>query len=376
MAEGGCAPGARPPPFQQFRLKRSLQPIAASDGCLYLLRSGLGDDFVLGMPARHERRIIEALHRGWVDRVSLARAAGVSSRTIDDALDDLAVLGLLERRADDDLLTDYERKRFDRQLIYFADLADRHSSGPAIQRRLDRGTVAILGCGGLGSWAASALAAAGIGRILLIDDDRVELSNLNRQLLFSESDIGLLKVNAAAAALKVHNANLDVVSIAKEIDSAERLSALVSGADVLVATADRPPDRLPGWINSCCLKARLPYISAGQFLPQIRIGPMVLPGESACQACLETQARASFPLFDEVAAVRARDSNPASTLGAASGLVGSILAMEVIHLLGGACRPATVGQAWILDVRTLGCEFERVHRDPNCPDCRTSLEAL
>ena len=87
------------------------------------------------------------------------------------------------------------RERFDRQLPYFAEAGE----PAAAQRRLAGSTVVVLGCGGLGTWALGALASAGVGRFVLVDDDTVELSNLNRQILYGVDDLGAAKVERAAA---------------------------------------------------------------------------------------------------------------------------------------------------------------------------------
>jgi molybdopterin-synthase adenylyltransferase len=367
---------ARPPARQdRYRLKRSLQPVSASDGALYVLRSGAGDDFILPAPSPAERAAIQLLaERDYAEsdlRAELA-ARGLALSNLGGALDDLRTLGLTEQLPERPLLSKRTRQRYDRQLIYFADLAPPGISAERMQERLGKATVMVLGCGGLGSWAASALACAGVGRLLLVDDDRVELSNLHRQPLFDQRSIGCSKVDAAARRLRRNSPHLSFVPIRRRVRQPHDLDDLLPAADFVVATADWPPVDLPRWVNERCLAHGTPYISGGQFLPLVRIGPLVLPGQGACHECLERQARRDYPLYDELTEARKATAPAAATIGAASGLVGSVIAMEVIHFLTGGSVPPTLSSALILDLRTMELTRERIERDPLCQACQPS----
>jgi bacteriocin biosynthesis cyclodehydratase domain-containing protein len=361
------SPDSSPP---AYRLKRSVDVFPATDGTLYLLRSGAGDEFAI-KGSGFDHALLENLAKGYATAPELSAALGSSDHDGSDIVTTLAMLenhGLLERRRPA-LLGATDAERYDRQLIYFSDLAGPGRSSEELQQRLLAARVVLLGCGGLGSWTACGLACAGVGSLVLIDDDEVELSNLNRQLLFTESDLGQPKVDVGAQALKRHNSELQVDVARRRVKGPADLGDLLEGADLLIATADWPPHQLPRWINQACLRAEVPYITAGQFPPLVRVGPMVLPGRSACLECLERQTRRDYPLYDELAAHRARHPTTAATVGAVSGIVGSMLAMEAIHLLVGNDRPASVNTALIMDLRTMTIAGEPVSRDPDCPLC-------
>ena len=106
------------------------------------------------------------------------------------ALADLTEAALLEDAADDERTAPRDRARYDRQLRYFSDLAPGATPPSEYQRRHEKARVAMLGLGGLGSWAAYALACCGVGELVLVDGDRVEESNFNRQILYREHDVG------------------------------------------------------------------------------------------------------------------------------------------------------------------------------------------
>jgi bacteriocin biosynthesis cyclodehydratase domain-containing protein len=229
--------------------------------------------------------------------------------------------------------------------------------------------VGIVGTGGLGTWTACGLVCAGLGGLVLIDDDQVEVSNLNRQLLFGEADVGKPKIEAARRALLRHNSGLRVRTVDRRVRGPGGLSDVLDEVDLLIATADWPPYDLPRWINKACLAAGTPYITAGQSLPLSRVGPTVIPGRSACLECEERRHRRTHPLYDELAEFQTANPSDAATVGAACGVVGSMLAMEAIHLLTGAIQPASLDAALVLDLRTMTIVREEVMRDPDCPAC-------
>ncbi|HEV8178061.1 MAG TPA: ThiF family adenylyltransferase, partial [Gemmatimonadales bacterium] len=223
----------------------------------------MDDEFVIESPTDQERGLLEILARGYTEEAELKaslEARRLPTEGFEVALAQLDEHELIECDDRRHLLSPDEFERFDRQLIYFADLAGPGQAAEELQQRLLQAKVIVLGCGGLGSWAASALACAGVGTLVLIDDDSVELSNLNRQLLFCEADIGQPKIEAASAALGRHNPALDLIRIRRQIGAVADLEDLLEGVDLLVLTADSPPHQLPRWINQACLEAGVPYI--------------------------------------------------------------------------------------------------------------------
>lgn len=363
---------------QPVALKRSVEVFEASDGAIYLLRGGGDAEFVVREPTPLDRAVLGLLTRGDTTREDLlerlrARGLSVDGDAVAAELAGLEEAGVLEpprpaEGAGPAGLSPEELERFDRQLIYLADLAP-DTPAPVLQARLRVATVVILGCGGLGSWTACGLACAGIGALVLVDDDTVALSNLNRQLLFRESDVGRRKVDAAAEALTAFNPRMEVRPVARRVGSAADVAELVAGASLVVGTADWPPYEISRWINEACVAGGVPFLTAGQSPPTIRVGPLHVPGETACLACQESATRRDFPLYDELVDFRRRRDSTAATLGPASGAIGSILAMEAVHHLTGAVAPATRGAGLVLDLRTLTARLEPVERDPACPVC-------
>jgi bacteriocin biosynthesis cyclodehydratase domain-containing protein len=352
--------------MQRPRIKRTSEPIGAPGGDVYLLRPSADGDIRIENPNQEDRRLLAALDGG---HTLLELQEEFGEEAVADLISQLQELEVVEDAADDDLLAAGELARFDRQLRYFSDIGRGGLPPSECQRRLREARIAVLGVGGLGGWAAWALACCGIGEIWLIDGDRVEVSNLNRQILYTEADIGLLKVKVAAARLRAFNSSMRVTATPRRLESEVEVADFIDGADVVVDAADWPAHEIERWCNTACFEAGIPYITMSHFPPIARVGPLYAPGKTGCFACQETAYRREYPLFDVVVEQRRAQPTPAATLGPACGLIGGQVGMEVMHLLTGLSEPATLGEAHIYDLRTMDVKREAVVPEPDCPVC-------
>jgi bacteriocin biosynthesis cyclodehydratase domain-containing protein len=343
----------------------SIEPFPASTGDLHLLRPGEAGDLVVRDAGAADRAVIEALVGEGADLEELQRATGLDADALHSKLAALRGAGVLMCEDVSPVeLPPIARERFDRQLPYFAEWGD----PGAAQLRLRHATVMVLGCGGLGTWALGTLASAGVGAFVVVDHDEVELSNLNRQVLYGPDDIGMSKAERAAAWVRRFDPDVRVRSVRRRIESAGDLLPLLDGVDVLVQTADWPPYTMLRWVADACQRAGVPYVIGGQRPPVLKVGPTFVPGRSACFRCQETALERAYPLYRELSELRDARPTRATTLGPASGIVGTLIGAEVMHLLLG--RPvATEGRSLILDLRTLETRWEAVERLPDCPCC-------
>jgi len=224
------------------------------------------------------------------------------------------------------------------------------------QARIRSGSVLLVGCGALGNAAASALARAGVGRLHLTDPDRVELSNLHRQILFNEDDVAdqRPKVRAAAELLTRINSEVDVIADQVRVGP-DNIMALVHSADVVVDATDNLPMRY--LINDACLKAGKPWIYGG-VVGTTGMSLTVRPGQGPCFRCLfpEPPAPGVVP-----------DPADVGVLGTLPVVVGSLEATEALKLLVGASGQ----QAGLVCVDLWTNQLQRipVQPDPGCPAC-------
>ena len=243
-------------------------------------------------------------------------------------------------------LSDAELDRYGRQLAL-------PEWGLAQQAALREARVLVVGTGALGSPVALYLAGAGVGRLGILDDDAVELSNLHRQLLHFTPDVGVSKAESAAAKLRFLNPDIVIEPYQVRLEPANA-GALVEGQDLVVDCSDAFATRYA--VNAACCAARVPLVEAGVsgFTGLVM---SVRPGETACYRCAFPAEPADAPGCAE-----------AGVLGPAAGVVGSLQALEALRLLGGLEGALVDG---FLQIDLLGAAFVRVRttRRPGCPDC-------
>ncbi len=253
------------------------------------------------------------------------------------------------------LQTDAERdfnERYSRHLLL-------PQVGAEDQRRLQQARVLILGAGGLGSPAAFYLAAAGVGHLRLADDDVVERSNLQRQILHTDASVGQPKVASARERLLALNPHLDVEAVQARATS-ENIDALLDGVDVVLDGSDNFPLRY--LLNDACIKHALPlvYGAVERFTGQVSVFDAGRQrGHAPCYRCL-------FP--EPPPAEFAPNCAEAGVLGVLPGMVGLLQATEVLKLLLGIGEPLA---GRLLSFDALGMRFRevRLRPDPGCPLC-------
>lgn len=213
----------------------------------------------------------------------------------------------------------------------------------------------VVGSGGLGGSALLTLGAAGVGRLALIDDDVVETSNLNRQPLFGEADLGTRKVEAAARRLRMLFPALEVEAHDRRFDAGNALD-LVRSCQVALDGSDNFPTKFLA--NDAALAAGRPLVHGGllRYTAQILT---VVPGETGCLRCLfeEPPPPGSVPTCAE-----------AGVLGALAGLAGALMAGEALRLLSGA-PGSYAGRLMVLEARPARTRTVVVRRRAGCPAC-------
>ncbi|MPQ69873.1 MULTISPECIES: ThiF family adenylyltransferase [unclassified Pseudomonas] len=172
-----------------------------------------------------------------------------------------------------------EEGRYSRSHLYYQSLG---GDPQTVSESLHTSSISIIGCGGIGNHISAMLACSGVGDIHLVDGDVIELSNLTRQILFSESDIGKKKTDVLATELRRRNKTVRVNVIDRMIQDKADLDAL-PGRDLFVVSADS--FALLPLINQYCLEAGVPYLSVGYMNDISVYGPFVIPGETGCLNC-------------------------------------------------------------------------------------------
>lgn len=214
----------------------------------------------------------------------------------------------------------------------------------------------IVGAGGLGCPAALYLAAAGVGRLTLADSDKVDLTNLQRQILYRAEVVGTPKVDAARAALNSVNPEVEIIGLEKRLDP-NNAGTLVAGADLVLDCTDNFATR--HLLNRACAKHRKPLVSGAAIRFDGQVMVFDLRDRAApCYACL-------FPEEGEVEEVQCSVMGVFAPL---TGIVGATQAMEALKLLAGIGASLS-GRLLLLDAKDADWRTVRVSKDPACPVC-------
>lgn len=240
-------------------------------------------------------------------------------------------------------LSPYDLERYNRQILW-------PSFGEEGQRKLKGSHVVVAGVGGLGSTACMLLAAAGIGRLTIIDSDKVELSNLNRQLLHWDEDIGVPKVQSAMRKLQKLNPTVEVRALQERITK-ENVEDLIGGADLVLDAMDNMATRFA--LNEACVKKGIPFVHGGIYglMGQVTT---IIPRQGPCLRCLfphDAEGPRPFPVF-----------------GTAPAVVASLEVTEAIKVIVGFGEPL-VGRLLLLNGESMEFTLVKVERNPNCPVC-------
>ena len=240
------------------------------------------------------------------------------------------------------MLTEEERQRYDRQMMI-------KGIGEEGQEKLKQARVVIAGSGGLGSPVAIYLVAAGVGTIRIIDHDRVELSNLNRQVLHWDRDIGRNKVDSASEKLSQLNQGVKIETVRETINKAN-VTHLVAGFDLIVDAMDNLPTRY--LLNKAAIENDIPFFHGAVYGLEGR-AMTVIPGKSACLRCVY---RALIP----------QEKFP--VIGVTPAVIGCIQTTEVIKYIVGIGKLLT-NRLLVYDGLNLKFTELAVRKDPDCEHC-------
>ncbi|WP_428774855.1 molybdopterin-synthase adenylyltransferase MoeB [Vibrio sp.] len=250
-----------------------------------------------------------------------------------------------------EILSDQEMLRYNRQII----LKQFDFDG---QEALKQSKVLILGAGGLGCAASQYLATAGVGQMTLVDDDKVELSNLQRQVLHHDQDVGRLKVDSAADALKALNPYLSVKTVPERL-SDDPLAHLIAGHDLVLDASDNVATR--NQLNRLCYQHKVPLVSGAAIRMEGQISVFTYRDEdAACYQCLSA-------LFGDASL----SCVEAGVMAPVVGIIGAVQAMEAIKLLASYGTPVE-GKLMMLDALSMSWREMKLSKMSHCPVCGQS----
>jgi molybdopterin/thiamine biosynthesis adenylyltransferase len=300
---------------------------------------------------------------------------------VDDVTEALAALdesALLQDAGDQGAdFDDAARRRWSNNLGFFETYASLEVSKYEYQRRVRDARVAVLGVGGIGSHALIDLVAIGFTDIRIVDFDKIELSNFNRQIIYGEPDLGRAKVRVAAERARALNSGVRLEAVEAKLMSADDVYQVVHDRDLVIAVVDRPKVHVVHWLNEGCLRAGAALIGGGVDT-QRAIHYTMVPGISGCVECWYRQARENDPtsrmVFDELDQTDREGRSFGEDTAAFNALVAAeagFMVSELVRLATRVSPPLSVGrllETTFHDPRITVAE--RWDRDPSCPTCK------
>ena len=246
------------------------------------------------------------------------------------------------------MLTDEQLMRYNRQILL-------NEFDIAGQERLQQSRVLVVGLGGLGCPAALYLAAAGVGELVLVDGDTVELSNLQRQIAHSESDIGANKARSVAASIAALNPQVKLEVLEQRLLEGA-MPELIARVDLVLDATDNYPVRFA--LNRACIASGVPLVSAAAVRSEGQVAVFDSSRGGPCYRCLYTEGEDQTAL----------SCSESGVLAPLVGVIGSMQAMEALKVLSGYGVPL-VGKLLVLDLRTMDFRQLILAARADCPAC-------
>lgn len=244
-----------------------------------------------------------------------------------------------------------------------------------VTKFLQNSHVIILGCGGIGNIVATLLATNGVGTITLVDDDRIELSNLTRQLMFTEIDVGKNKTIILKSSIEKRNSSVIVNTINLRIASYQDLLLLPPNINLIILSADEPSEIIK-WVNLYSIAFKVPFINIG-YVEDIAVwGPFVIPGITSCWECQDLTAVETFDSPDDnkvnkVAIIKEINKQYVTpSFGPVNLLAASTATLDVLKYLGGFGKVQSFNKRLGIWTDELKIEIQDCNRNPNCHVCK------
>ncbi|TSC71154.1 MAG: UBA/THIF-type NAD/FAD binding protein [Parcubacteria group bacterium Gr01-1014_49] len=278
---------------------------------------------------------------------------------------------LVARTNDKNALNTRELERYKWQLEYFASFETELCSRFDIQSRLKESKVVVIGLGGQGSIICQLLAAVGIGRVIGVDGDKIERSNLTRQIFFLDSDIGKLKARVMKRRIQSQNPNTKFYPVDKFLKSRKDIAKIITGADMVVLCADNPLVKLREWVNEAALAARVPYIAVSGN----GVGPICVPFQTACFECEREYYRRRYKNYENLMKSLEKSIEiPRPSFAFRPVMSGTLIALQVVKFLSRVMPVEVLAGRFELDT-SLHSKFEKILRNKNCHACGDKIKS-
>lgn len=262
-------------------------------------------------------------------------------------------------------LSNFDKEGYEQKYIYM--------------NKILNSNVLVIGLGGVGSSITYNLAALGVNRIIGLDFDRVDLTNLNRQILYKENDIGKFKVDAAKNTVNAFNSDTEFIPLNKELRSDNEIEKIIKkyNVDFVFCAADKPPLKIYEWINQACLNTNTPWIYGGNS-EVTSYFQTIIPYKSACYECKKANYESWNDSEEAISKYNSASKNgyhaQNNCIAPSSSALASFMTFEFIKIITGCAQPLSLNKLSVFDYITYSFSFEYFNRLKSCEACGSTIK--
>lgn len=262
-------------------------------------------------------------------------------------------------------------KEFRRVIHFLSEYATSHEHLVQMWNNINSATVMIIGLGAVGTWVACNLAESGIGRLILMDGDKVDITNLHRQYGFSESDIGKYKIDVLEQRIHEYSKKVCVVKIPKYLEGNSLKNMEEYNIDLVINCADKPSvDTTSLWVGEYCMYHHIPHIIGGGYNMHLSlIGQTVLPGKTACVRCFQTQLEEENKIDHSKVRKLAVKNRKVGSFAPMCSIIASMVGMEAIKVVTKYIEPSNINRRGEFDIFTMDIKYKSYEKRDDCEWC-------
>ncbi len=261
--------------------------------------------------------------------------------------------------------------RFRRPIHFIAEYSSSHENLVEMWDNIINSTVLIVGLGAVGSWVACNLAQSGVGKLILMDADTVDISNLHRQFAYGESDVGMLKTEVIEKKLKKYNPNINIVKHNEFLNEYNLQKFDDVNIDLIINCADKPNvDTTSLWIGEYAMKRGIAHIIGGGYNMHLSlIGQTVIPGKTACVNCFRTKLEEENKIDSSKVKKLVVKNRKVGSFGPMCSIIASMIGMEAIKVLTKKISPSNINRRGEFDIYTMDISYKKYERRDDCEWC-------
>lgn len=264
---------------------------------------------------------------------------------------------------------DYEK--FRRVLNFLEDFSSCENDLINMWSNIRNSNIVVIGLGAVGTWVSCLMVQSGVRNFTLIDNDKVEISNLHRQFGYGESQIGMLKTYALETRLKEYSGDVNVKKINRFLDEKILEEVITEPIDLIINCADKPNvDITSMWVGEYCMKHNIPHIIGGGYNLHISLmGQTILPFRSACVKCFEKGLEELNNIDTTNLKKFTVKNRKIGSFGPMCSIIASMTAMEAIKVLSKKIEPSNLNRRGEFSIYNMNINYHTINKYDDCPWC-------